>query len=221
MKFYTWRSACTPVYGRIHVSGRSPVWYQTCHGLCPELCLAHNRHSISMVQWMHEVCCAGGWDLQESTCMKRGLPLLCCDCLRICFCRYIWGFTMGNRIWCLTQILVSSPIEVIAFWKEEVTIGEVTFPMLLWTQQFSFGSQVTKCVTHWMSMSELQKGYFPYFLRPSMVLTQKGLQETLNYFGPSRICHRKLHVSLLIELHGNLTWHYIVFSVSSPYKIFM
>lgn len=65
------------------------------------------------------LCCWVG--LQESICMKGGLPLMCCDCLRmrICFCRCIWGFTRGNRIWCLKEILVSSPTEVIAFWKEE------------------------------------------------------------------------------------------------------
>ena len=154
---------------------------------CVQNCVWHITDApLAQVQWMHEVCCACGWDLQESTCMKRGLPLLCCDCLRmrICFCRYIWGFTMGNRIWCLTQILVSSPTEVIAFWKEEVTIGEVYR-----------GSDFSLCysehsnsplVAKWQSVSptgwawvSCRKDIFPTFSEPAWYWLRKDSRRLL------------------------------------------
>ena len=88
------------------------------------------------------------------------------------------------------DILVFSPIEVIASWKEEGCLGYRGSDFSPCTLSTAIGSQVTKHVTHWMSMSELEKAHFPYFLRPSMALVQQGLRETLIYFGTSRICYR-------------------------------
>lgn len=199
---------CVNSYTRRHMcKWQSSSLVSDTRGLFVQECLAP-------VPWTHVVCCnwwVGPWrvDLHEGRFATVAMLWLLKDenlvlqvHLRVCHGEQNTVPDPG--------MLVFSTSEVIALWKEEGCLGCRGSDFSSWYPEYSNSTLVAKWQstshTDWAWLS-CRKCIVPTSPDPAWLWPRKDSQETLIYFGTSRICYRKQDDFLPRELCGNSTWH--------------